>query len=89
MCDCEEARKWREEAPKWREKAFKWDAYWEPAAIEERLREELEAENRRCLERWTAAMNDVRGYRRIEDVPVTWNVPSYADLELARHNTQE
>jgi hypothetical protein len=64
-----------------------WRDYWTAEAIAERLREDLSAENRRCLERWTDAMNDVRGERRMtpDPEPSTW--PAYAELERRRNES--
>jgi hypothetical protein len=64
-----------------------WREYWTAESIAERLREDLSAENRRCLERWTDAMNDVRGERRVGDHVPTWQIPTYAELERRRKET--
>lgn len=46
MCDCPEARAWRE--------------YWTREAIAERLERETELYRKICHERWTAACQDAR-----------------------------
>lgn len=70
-CGCREARLWR--------------AYWSPRAIAERLRLDLDGERKRCHDRWTSAMNDVRGLARIgESILPNPGAPSHAELARRR-----
>lgn len=50
----------------------------------ERLRAELALYQGICLQRWTAAMNDVRGPRRIDPDPPASTWPPHAVLEDRR-----
>ena len=61
-----------------------WRAYWTPAAIAERLAAELDLYRRICHERWTAAMNDVRGDRRMGTAKPLGDGPTHAEFERRR-----
>lgn len=69
-CGCREARMWR--------------AYWSADQIAQRLREDLQAEQIRHLDRDVAVHNDMRGRRRMGLEPRTWHLLTFAELEKRR-----
>lgn len=71
MCDCPEARAWRE--------------YWTVDAIAERLQHEVELYRALRRDAWAADIDAAHPYFR--DAPRTprWNVPTFAELERRRN----
>lgn len=64
--------------------AQRWATYWTVAAVTERLAEQLDAEQKRTLERWGDAGNDVRGVARIHGKPAPSDWPTHAELQMRR-----
>lgn len=62
-----------------------WRDYTSTEATAERLAEELDAEQRRCVQRWGDAANDVRGRARIADGLAGSEYPSHAEMTRRRY----
>lgn len=70
MCDCPEARAYR--------------AYWTDEAVGVRLADELKPYQDAYQASLVAAINDVRGWRRIYDAPGEWGRQDYAHAMAAQ-----